>query len=90
MAKVLVTLKVLPEDVETDLSAIVEEVRKRLPKDYELLSSGEEPIAFGLKALKLYVAIPEMTAGGTENLEEIVRSIKGVSQVEVEMVTRMR
>lgn len=89
MAKVLVGLRVLPEGVEVDLKELVGEIVKRLPSKYKLHQYGEEPIAFGLKALKLYISIPEETIGGTEELENIVKSVSGVSQVEVEMVTRM-
>lgn len=89
VAKVLVGLKILPEDVEVDLKRLVNEVSKKLPEGYNLHHYQEEPIAFGLKALKLYISMPEETEGGTERLEEIVKNVEGVSQVEVDMVTRI-
>ncbi len=89
MARVAVVLKVLPNSIDVDLSALLEKIKKALPSEFEVMGSGEEPIAFGLKALKLIVAIPEETEGGTEQLEQILKSIEEVEEVEVEAVHRM-
>lgn len=89
MAKVLVLLKVLPEDINLDLEELKERIRKALPEDYEIKGYDVEPIAFGLKALRLYILIPEYTEGGTDPLEQMVSKVEGVSQVEVEAVHRM-
>jgi elongation factor 1-beta len=89
MAKVLVLLKILPEDINIDLEDLKERIKKALPEGYEVKGYDIEPIAFGLKALRLYVTIPEETEGGTEPLERIVSSVEGVSQVEVEAVHRI-
>ncbi len=89
MAKVVVSLKILPDDVDTSLEELEKKIREKLPEEYEILKSAKEPIAFGLCALRLYVSIPEETEGGTSRLEEIIASVEGVSQVEVLMVSRM-
>ncbi len=89
MAKVVVSLKILPDDIETSLDELEKRIKEKLPKDYEILKSAKEPIAFGLYALRLYISIPEKTEGGTSKLEEIISSVDGVSQVEVLMVSRM-
>ncbi len=89
MAKVLVAVKVYPEGVEIKREDIVEEVRRRLPENYELVRHAEEPVAFGYTLLKLYITMPEETEGGTEKLEELLKSINGVEDVEVETVHRL-
>ncbi len=89
MARVLVVMKILPEDINIDLEELKERIREKLPKDYEIARHEIEPIAFGLKALRLYIIMPEVTEGGTEPLERMVSSVKGVSQVEVEIVHRL-
>ncbi len=90
MAKLLVILKVLPTDIDVDLKKeIVDEVSKKLPEGYELMRYDIVPIAFGLNALRLYILMPEDEEGGTEKLEEIIKSIEKVSEVEVEMLHRM-
>ncbi|MEZ0393492.1 MAG: elongation factor 1-beta [Desulfurococcaceae archaeon] len=89
MAKVLVILRVLPEDVETPPEQLAERIRQGLPAGYELRGFDVEPIAFGLKALRLYVIMPEEVEGGTEPLENAITSVPGVSNVEVEVVHRL-
>lgn len=89
MAKVAVVLRILPEDISTNTEQLVNEIKNKLPEQYDLKAWDEEPIAFGLKALRLLITMPEETEGGTEPLEELVSQIPGVSQVEVVMVHRV-
>ena len=89
MARVAVVLKVFPSSVEIQPNQLLEKIRRVLPEGYKIEASGEEPIAFGLKALKLVVSMPEETEGGTEQLEEIIRGIEEVNEVEVETVHRI-
>ena len=89
LARVVVSLKILPDDVELSLEELEKRIREKLPENYEVLKSAKEPIAFGLNALRLYISIPEETRGGTSKLEEVIAGVEGVSQVEVLMVSRM-
>ncbi|MDT7875442.1 MAG: elongation factor 1-beta [Sulfolobaceae archaeon] len=89
MADVLVIVKVYPESDEVNLDKVSEEIQKRLPEGYKLVRKDTEPIAFGLKALVAYVQMPESTEGGTEQLEELINGIEGVSHAEVVGVTRL-
>jgi elongation factor 1-beta len=89
MARVAVVLKVYPEDVNIDLEELRREIERRLPQDYSLKAWDEEPIAFGLKALRLLITMPEEIEGGTEPLEQIISQVPGVSQVEVELIQRV-
>ncbi|MET1159670.1 MAG: elongation factor 1-beta [Thermoprotei archaeon] len=89
MAKVLVIVKVFPEDINIDLTELRSKIEKNLPEGYEVKAHEEIPIAFGLKALRLYIIMPEIVEGGTETLENAISSVEGVSQVEVEVVHRI-
>jgi elongation factor 1-beta len=89
MARVAVVLKVYPEDINIDLEELRREIERRLPQDYSLKAWDEEPIAFGLKALRLLITMPEEIEGGTEPLEQIISQVPGVSQVEVELIQRI-
>jgi elongation factor 1-beta len=82
MAKVAVIMKVFPNDVSIQPSQLLEKIKEVLPEDFEIKGHGEEPIAFGLKALKVIIAIPEETEGGTEKLEELIKSVDIVEEVE--------
>jgi len=89
MANSIVTLKIMPESPSIDLGKIESEVKKAIVK---YAGEGEtrtsiEPIAFGLKALKIIFVVDEKK-GGTDNLEKNISKIKGVNSVEVVDVRR--
>lgn len=76
MGDVIIVLKILPESPEK-FGKIKEELEKLNPKRLE-----EEEIGFGLSALKFTTIIPD--AGGKQDeLEEKIRSIDGVGEIEV-------
>jgi elongation factor 1-beta len=89
MGDVISVLKIYPKDVTEDLTPLVNTIRSRLPERYRLLRYEEEDLAYGYKILRLFIVFPEMTEGGTEELENIIRSIDEVDEVEVELVTRV-
>lgn len=88
MAKVLITLKVMPESPESDLEQIETEVKKTVT-DYgaAVIKTELEPIAFGLKAIKVIIIMDE-NKGDTEPLENNLKEISGVMNVEVTDVRR--
>ena len=88
MAKVLVSIKIFPEDITTPLERLKEQVQGIIPKDSKVLQFGEEPIAFGLKALIAHILIPEEKQEQLENIENSIRGIQGVSNLETFMMQR--
>ena len=89
MVKVLVVTKVYPDSVERDLNDLLEKIKEKLPEGYEVANVEKIPVAFGLNLLKLYITMPEETEGGTSKLEELLKEVEGVSEVEIETVHRM-
>jgi len=89
VARVAVAVRVFPSGVDVNLEDLVERIKESLPPQYVLVNSSEVPIAFGYRALRLLITMPEETEGGTEELESILRSIDGVQEVEVEFVHRI-
>ncbi len=81
MGDVIVVLRVMPEGVD-----VIEDVKKGLD-ELEPQKIEEEPVAFGLKALKVTKIVPD-EENFLEDLEEKIRSIKGVQSVEVLTVSR--
>jgi elongation factor 1-beta len=80
MGNVAVTFKIMPDSPDTNLEEIKKEISKKIEiKDYAL-----EPVAFGLKILRVLVVVPDKSI---ENIENDIRSVKGVSEVEVESST---
>ncbi|MCH8003442.1 MAG: elongation factor 1-beta [Nanoarchaeota archaeon] len=89
MAQIVATIKIMPESPETDLSLIqnkAEEEIKKFAGDTEI-KAEQEPIAFGLKALKIIFVMDE-SKGSIETLEESIKKIDGVNSVEVVDVRR--
>lgn len=88
MGSVIVTYKVFPEDIVASFDDLKKQVEKCLPEFSSLEGFGEEPIAFGLKALLVQVKFPEDKTGLVDEFETDLGKIKGVSQVQTLMVRR--
>jgi elongation factor 1-beta len=88
MGEVVATIKVMPESPDVDLEKIKEEIIKSIPEGAEFHKIDEEPIAFGLVALKVMVVVDD-GEGGTEEVEEVLSKIENISSVEVEDVRRL-
>ena len=89
MAKVIVTWKVMPETAESDLEAVKVSVKKSI-EGFGGIINGEmtkEPIAFGLKFVKVSFAYDE-DKGTTDDLEEELAKDDNIQSVEVLSVGR--
>jgi elongation factor 1-beta len=90
MAKVIVTFKIMPQNPTVDLKKVTAEAEKKIiafAGDTEH-KVEQEPIAFGLVAIKILFVLDE-AKGGTEGLEAQIEKIKGVQSVEVIDVRRI-
>jgi elongation factor 1-beta len=88
MGHVIVTYKIFPEDVVDSFDELKKKIEVCVPTASSLEGYGEEPIAFGLKALLVQVKFPEDTTGLVNKFEEQLEKISGVSQVQTLMVRR--
>jgi elongation factor 1-beta len=88
MGTVVVTYKVFPEDIVENFDSLKNQIEKKLPKDSSVSGYGEEPVAFGLKALLVQVRFPEDQTGLVDEFETELSKITGVSQVQTVMVRR--
>ena len=88
MARVVMTLRVMPDDVEVDLDDLLERIKTAIPEGTDLGATETQPVAFGLKALRMNLSRNE-SMGGTDDIEAAINAVDGVSQVEVERVSRM-
>ena len=88
MAKVVVTLRVMPESPEVNLDQLQKEVLKIIKNvvgDTET-KVEKEPIGFGLNALKILFVMDENKK--TEDIENRVRNLEDVQSVDVTDVRR--
>jgi len=88
MGSVLVTYKVFPEDIVENFDDLKNKIQSIIPEFSAIEGYGEEPIAFGLKALLVQVKFPEDKTGIVDEFEEKLAKIPGVSQAQAFMVRR--
>jgi elongation factor 1-beta len=88
MARVIVTLKVMPEGPEIDLAAL-EEKAKAIVSDFggTIMSVEKQPIGYGIVALMVKFNMDE-AKGSTEPIEELIRKVEGVESVDVAAISR--
>lgn len=89
MATVIVTIKLMPESPDVDFGKIKQQAKQIITEitGESQMKLEEEPVAFGLKALKLVVAYDEKK-GGTDAIEQKLKEIPGVNSVETTDVRR--
>jgi elongation factor 1-beta len=85
MGSVALILKVMPESPEVDLEKLKEEIRNRVKG---LNDMQEEPIGFGLKALKIAVVVND-SGGESDAVEKEINEIEGVERAEIVELTLM-
>ncbi|MFB6245844.1 MAG: elongation factor 1-beta [Candidatus Nanohaloarchaea archaeon] len=79
MGKIACVFKLMPEDADTDLDGIKDQVRDKV----EAEDIGEEDVAFGLKAIKVS-AITTDEKGGTDHVENQLEEVEDVQSIELE------
>ena len=89
MARVVATIKIMPESLESNLSSIQNSAEEEIKKfaGETQIKTEQEPVAFGLKALKIIFVMDE-DKGSTEKLEETIKTIPEVKSVETVDVRR--
>ena len=88
MPKILAQLKILPTGPEVDLNKVLETIKTFENQEIMVRGHTTQPIAFGLVAIKLTTIIEgEHGSKVLDQLEDKIRAIKDVSQVETEAVS---
>jgi translation elongation factor aEF-1 beta len=83
MARVIVTLRVMPKEVEVDLGKLESKIKALVKPD----RIEREPIAFGLVVLLVTKIIPD-DGSALEAIEKKIKTIKEVGEVEVIYIRR--
>ncbi len=89
MARVLVSLKIFPSDVDVDREALKKEIKDGLPVYASIYQFEEEPIAFGLVAVIAHILMPEDKTGGIDEVESSLKKIEEISDFQTLMVRRV-
>jgi len=83
MGSVAVILRVMPESPEINIEDLKKALKAKLPGIQEI---KEEPIGFGLKALKV-LAVVNDAGGETDAVEKSLNQVTGVERAEIIEVT---
>ena len=87
MSRLVVRVKILPFDAETNLDVVSKSLTYNIPSGMELNSVTKEPVAFGLFSL-LIDFIMDDSEGQMDKLEHFLESTHGVGQFEVVTMSR--
>lgn len=88
MGSVLVMYKIFPTDIVENFDDMKKKIEGSLPESSSVDGYGEEPVAYGLKALLVQVKFPEEKTGLVDEFEKKLESIEGISQAQTMMVRR--
>ncbi len=83
MANVMVSVKIFPTDVVGNMNDLKDTIKKTLEGKASIYKYEEEPVAFGLVALIAHILMPEDAQGRMDEVEERLKGIHGISEVQV-------
>ena len=89
MARVMVSLKIFPSDIIADMNGVKQAITRSLEGIATIYKFDEEPVAFGLVALVAHILMPEEASGVMDEVERRLKSINGISEVEVLLSRRI-
>jgi translation elongation factor aEF-1 beta len=88
MGKIVIAYKILPSESTVDLEVLKVKIKEKLADIANVQKFAEEPIAFGLCALKVNMVLAEKD-GIMDETEKILNSIEEVGQLQVLGMTRL-
>jgi elongation factor 1-beta len=86
MANVSIIFKIMPENVEDDIQDLKNRIVQALEPAVKIRGVQVRPIAYGLNAINIAI-ITKDEDGASDKLEQKIREIKGVGDVQIEDVT---
>jgi elongation factor 1-beta len=87
MSRLVARVKILPSEAETNLDDVINKLKLVIPNGIGLERYGKEPIAFGIYSLICDFTLND-EEGQMDSLEEYIKKIEGVSEIQVMSVSR--
>lgn len=88
MARIVMVVRIIPSDTEVNLEELINRIRGELPEDVELREARTEPLAFGMSVIEAAFTMPE-EEGITDKLEQSLRKIPQIGEIDVIMTSRL-
>jgi len=86
MGKVLAIMKIMPEDANEPIDDLRQRIDQSLEGKVHIEAWEKIPIFGPLHALRLRFIVDDKT-GGTAFVEDIIRKVNGVGEIEIEAVS---
>ncbi|MGC8497389.1 MAG: elongation factor 1-beta [Thermoplasmata archaeon] len=86
MGNVSIIFKIMPENVEDDIQDLKNRIVQTLEPVVKIRGIQVRPIAYGLNAINIAL-ITKDEDGASDKLEQMIRDIKGVGDVDIEDMT---
>ena len=86
MGKVLAIMKIMPEDANKPIGELRQRIDQTLKGKVHIEAWEEIPIFGPLYALRLRFIVDD-DAGGTDFVEDIIKKVDGVGEIEIEAVS---
>ena len=87
MTRLVARIRILPADADAKPDSVAQSIKKAIPDGMELRAHAKEPIAFGLEAI-VGDFVLEDAEGQMDKLEECIKSVEGVGEIEVINISR--
>ena len=88
MGKIVIAYKIFPSESTVDLELLKEKIKNKLAGIVAIQQFAEEPIAYGLCALKVNMVLPEKE-GILDETEKLMTDIEEVGQIQTLGMTRL-
>jgi translation elongation factor aEF-1 beta len=89
LARVLVSIKIFPSNVDVDREDLKQKIKETLPNYTSVYQFEDEPIAFGLVAVIAHVLMPEDKTGAVDEVESSLKKLAEISDFQTLMVRRV-
>ncbi len=90
MAEVYLVYRVTPNKSEVNYEELKSIIKKSLEPKYKVDKVEEDDIGFGIKALRIYIRMPESSEEhSSDEVENILSGIEGIGSIELEYFTRL-
>ncbi len=88
-AEVALVYRVLPNSIDVNVDELKSRITERLSPKYKVDRVEVEEVGFGIKALRFYIRMPESDDYSSDEVDEILQSVEGVGNYELEYFSRI-